>query len=102
MVTKEGIGRPKFAASLAYATVPITSNGTSCNVLFGIDSTTVQFGACVSDDRPVGFTRRSITSVGQVNLGFHYLTGLQNTESSGAATFFDFAIILVLLFFRII
>jgi len=75
---------------IANATAPVTSSGTSCNVLFGVDSTTVQFGAAVSDDRPAGFTRRSITSLGQVNLGFHYLTGLQNTESAGSATFYDF------------
>lgn len=75
---------------LANATAPITCGGTSANVLFGLDSTTVQFGACVSDDRSATFTRRSITSLGQVNAGFHYLTGLQNTESSGASTYFDF------------
>lgn len=75
---------------LANATAPITCGGTSANVLFGLDSTTVQFGACVSDDRAATFTRRSITSLGQVNAGFHYLTGLQNTESSGASTYFDF------------
>jgi hypothetical protein len=75
---------------LANATAPITCGGTSANVLFGLDSTTVQFGACVSDDRAATFTRRTITSLGQVNAGFHYLTGLQNTESSGASTYFDF------------
>ena len=75
---------------LANATAPVSSGGTACNVLFAIDSTTVSFGACVSDDRPAGFTRRSISTLGQVNLGFHYLTALQNTESAGAATFYDF------------
>ena len=75
---------------LANVMAPIMSAGTACNVLIAIDSTTVSFGVATSDDRPAGFTRRSITSLGQVNLGFHYLTGLQNTESAGAATFYDF------------
>ena len=75
---------------LANATAPVFSGGTACNVSFAVDSTTVQFGACVSDDRAATFTRRSITTLGQVNLGFHYLTGLQGTESAGAATFYDF------------
>jgi len=82
-----GINAETFLATV-YA--PVMSGGTSCNVLIAIDSTTVQFGVAVVDDRPAGFTRRSITSLGQVNLGFHYLTGLQNTESAGAATYYDF------------
>jgi hypothetical protein len=82
-----GINGETYSAN---ATAPVTSTGTSCNVLFAIDSTTVQFGACVSDDRAATFTRRSISSVGQVNQGFHYYTALQNTESAGAATYFDF------------
>ena len=82
-----GINAETFLATV-YA--PVTSGGTSCNVLIAIDSTTVQFGVATVDDRPAGFTRRSITSLGQVNFGFHYLTGLQNTESAGAATYYDF------------
>jgi hypothetical protein len=82
-----GINGERF---LANATAPVSSGGTACNVYFAIDSTTTSFGVAISDDRPAGFTRRSITSLGQVNLGFHYLTGLQNTESAGAATFYDF------------
>ena len=82
-----GINGETFVAN---ATAPVMSGGTPCNVSFAVDSTTVQFGACVSDDRSATFTRRSITSLGQINAGFHYLTGLQGTESAGASTFYDF------------
>ena len=90
-----GITRVQFVTGIngetfiANAYVAITSGGFACNAFFGMDSTTVQFGPTTSDDRASAFTRRSLTSVGQVDAGYHYLTMLQSTESAGTSTFLD-------------
>lgn len=74
---------------LANGYCSITSGGFACNAFFGVDSTTTAFGATTSDDRASAFTRRSLTSVGQVNAGYHYMTWIQSTESAGTSTFLD-------------
>lgn len=81
-------GETFFANGMA----PVTSTGTACNVCFAIDSITTQFSVMLVDDRAATFTRRSLTAIGSVGPGFHYLTALQNTESAGSATFYDFSV----------
>ena len=81
-----GIDGETFIAN-GYAA--ITSGGFPCNAYFGVDSTTAQFGSTTTDDRAAVFTRRSLTTAGQVNAGYHYMTFIQSTESAGTSTFLD-------------
>jgi hypothetical protein len=81
-----GISGDTFLANGSYS---ITSGGFSCNAWFGVDSTTTQFGNSTTDDRAAVFTRRAMTSIGQVNFGYHYLTAIQSTESAGTSTYLD-------------
>ena len=74
---------------IANGVASITSGGFACNAYFGVDSTTAQFGATTTDDRAAVFTRRSLTTFGQINSGYHYMTMIQSTESAGTSTFLD-------------
>jgi hypothetical protein len=82
-----GINGETFTASGQFAVTVTSQVPGNCN--YAVDSTTGAFGMGSADDRAVTFTRRPMTVMGIVNAGFHYLTAIQSTESSGATTYMD-------------
>ena len=82
-----GINGETFTASGQFAVICTLNIPSNCN--YAVDSTTSAFGMGTADDRAAAFTRRAMTVNGLVNAGFHYLTAIQSTESSGSTNYLD-------------
>jgi len=82
-----GIHGETFTASGQFAIINTLNIPGNCN--YAVDSTIGAFGMGTSDIRFAGFSRRPMTVNAQVNAGFHYLTAIQSTESSGVTQFMD-------------